>query len=138
LARVVRIHNSGRFTDREKYFLFPFALVGILVLSRYIDPNSMPEICIYKMVTGVPCMFCGLSHAFHAISKGHFQDALGFHPLAFIAYGVALFLTIFSISRLIFWDKLKKYQGIEEKIFTSAFILFTIVWLYRIISGDFL
>jgi hypothetical protein len=135
---VVRIHYSGRFTDREKYFLFPFALVGILVLSRFIDPNSMPEICIFKMVSGVPSKFYGLSHAFHAINNGNFQDAVGFHPLAFVAYGVVVILTIFSLFRIFLWDKLGKFHGIEEKILKFTSIFFTFFWLYRIISGELL
>lgn len=135
---VVRFLNNHRFSAREKYLPLPTTLLGILVLSRIISPDSLPEICIFKLITHIPCMFCGLTHAFHAISTGNFEDVVNFHPLAIIAYGVVIFLTIFSISRLIFWDKLKKYHGIEEKILTSAFILFTIVWLYRIISGDIL
>ncbi len=129
LVSVVRIHYSGRFTDREKYFLFPFALVGILVLSRFIDPNSMPEICIFTMVTRVPCMFCGLSHAFHAINNGNFQDAVGFHPLAFVAYGVVVILTIFSLFRIFLWDKLGKFHGIRKdiKIYFYFFYLFLVI-----------
>jgi hypothetical protein len=81
-------------------------------------------------------MFCGLSHAFHAISLGNFDGAITFHPLAFVAYGVVLFLLFFSLIRIVLWKNLRIPKRLEEIIVKTIFAFFTLFWLYRLVSGS--
>lgn len=80
-------------------------------------------------------MFCGLTHAFHEISLGHFSEALDYHPLAFLAYGVAIFFFLFTPLKGIFWKRLRSLPQFEGKLLLGLFAVFTLFWLYRLVTG---
>lgn len=43
--------------------------------------GSLPSICLFYHLTGLPCPGCGLTRSFVSLGHGHFQDALHWHPL---------------------------------------------------------
>jgi hypothetical protein len=110
-------------------------LAVVLFASRFIEPSKLPEICMFKILTGIPCMFCGLTHAFHAISLGNLEMAENFHPLAFFALGLVIFLFVFSVLKFIFWEAFQSKVSIEGTLLKGAFVIFTVFWIYRLISG---
>lgn len=113
------------------------ALGGILVASRFIEPSSLPNICIFRAITGLPCMFCGLTHAFHAISLGNFDEAITYHPLAFLAYGLVVFY--FALSCLSIFDlKYPKFIPDFENstMMKATFVVFTLFWILRIVNAS--
>ncbi|NOY75543.1 MAG: DUF2752 domain-containing protein [Kiritimatiellaeota bacterium] len=56
--------------------------------------------CIFKTMTGHPCITCGLSRAFCAISHGQFAQAMQFHIFSAIWYLVFLLFAIFGVFSL--------------------------------------
>lgn len=90
---------------------------------------------MFKILTGIPCMFCGLTNAFHAISLGHLEEAINFHPLVFFALGLVIFLLVFSVLRLIFWKAFQSKVSVEGTLLKAAFVIFTVFWIYRLIAG---
>jgi hypothetical protein len=124
-------------TNRQfGYAAMAAGLGGILIASRSLNPDLLPGLCVFKMLTGIPCMFCGLTHAFHAISVGHFQDALDSHPLAFVAYGlVILHFIIFSLRALDRQSSIPRLPINIKKMSVSTFWFFTLVWAIGLVQN---
>lgn len=113
------------------------SLASILLASRFMEPDWIPGMCIFKWITGLPCMFCGLTHSFHAISLGNFQQALAYHPLGFLAYVLVLFHLVIAVLRLAGWRHPRLLP--RFKIMTMmnlTFVSFTLVWLFRLATGS--
>ncbi len=51
-----------------------------------------PTLCLFKILSGLPCPLCGLAHSFCAIAKGDFVASFSFNLL-----GPPLFLTLILI-----------------------------------------
>jgi Ca2+/Na+ antiporter len=119
-----------------KYLIAGIALGGVLVFSRFIEPSELPGVCVFKFLTGIPCMFCGLTHAFHEISLGHSSEAMDYHPLAFLAYGVVVFFFLFTLIKAIFWKRLRSLPQFEGFLLLCLFVVFTLFWIYRLVTGQ--
>ena len=46
------------------------------------------SICLLKRLTGIPCMTCGMTRSFCAISRGRLAEAVRFHPLGPVVYAM--------------------------------------------------
>jgi len=123
-------------SPKSKYLLTVIGLGIVLILSWFIEPSGLPGVCVFKFLTGVPCMFCGLTRAFHEIALGHFAEALQFHPLSFLAFGLVFFFLVFSLIKVLFWERLKDLPEFEGFLLIGTFIVFTLFWIYRLISGQ--
>lgn len=55
------------------------------------------NLCAYRWLTGRPCPLCGMTHAFIAIFRGHFAQAMDFNPLSPLAF--VMMLTLFRRGR---------------------------------------
>jgi hypothetical protein len=111
-----------------------FALGAVLVAGRFINPDSLPGVCIFRWITGLPCMFCGLTHAFHAISLGHFAEALTYHPLAFPAYGLVVFHFLLACLRALGGKPPRLLPTLTvQAMFTATFVFFSFVWIVRMV-----
>ena len=78
-------------------------------------------------------MFCGLTHAFHAISLGNFSQAVALHPLSLFAYGLVIFHFATATARVLGL----KFRRIFPKLsilnmMWLTFSLFTLVWLVKL------
>jgi len=45
-------------------------------------------LCLLKRLTGLPCMTCGMTRSFCALSRGQVGEALDYHPLGPVVFGV--------------------------------------------------
>ena len=63
-----------------------------MAASLVIPASHLPArpLCPFKLLTGLPCPGCGLSHAFCDISSGHFQAAWQENPFGFLFYLLGL------------------------------------------------
>ena len=114
------------------YLLMVATLGGILVTSRFLDPTTLPELCLFKLITGFDCMFCGLTRAFHEISLGNFQEAISYHPLAPLVYLLVVFHLVIASMRLmgLNYPRVVKKPN-TTKMFHATFVLFTLFWILR-------
>lgn len=111
-------------------------LGGVLVFSRIYQPDALPRLCLFEFVTGIPCMFCGLTHAFHAIAIGHVQEALEYHPLALVAFGLVILHLVFACARLVDGEnRLHRIKVTPLQMTWATFGLFTLVWFGRLLMG---
>ncbi len=61
------------------------AAAGALLAGAALLPLDAPPLslfpCPFRAATGLPCLTCGSSHAFHFFVRGQFADALVASPL---------------------------------------------------------
>jgi hypothetical protein len=82
---------------------FP-ALSVLIVLSFFHYASIFPAgkiisilgfaVCPFRLITGIPCPGCGMTHAFLSIIKGNIWDAACFNPFSFFIIfllGMSLF-----------------------------------------------
>src|SRR5437773_9778059 len=106
----------GQDSDSEPCRLGPrFAFIvsasAALLLLRYTDPvlagSSLPFHPSCGAITGLPCIFCGMTRALHLLLNGDFIGAIYFNWLAFPFLGAIIFLfALFAIEiakRRVIW-----------------------------------
>lgn len=74
-----------------------FALIGLLsfAVARYLPVLSVPYTCPMKGIFGIPCMTCGMTHAFVHLAHGEAAAAFGASPFgALLALGAWLYAAI--------------------------------------------
>jgi hypothetical protein len=93
------MHNSTKtkiFKDQDlklafNIFWFIFTLFFLICLiTPYIIEDTMlynflPD-CEWKVKFGTPCITCGLTHSFYAISKGNIYEAYRYNNLGMYLY----------------------------------------------------
>ena len=102
--------NNATFgQDLESYscrlgprFAFIMSAPAALLLLRWIDPvvagNWLPFHPSCGAITGLPCIFCGMTRALHLLLNGNFVGAIYFNWLAFPFLGAIIFLiALFAI-----------------------------------------
>jgi len=80
--------------------------------------------CPFKLVFGIPCAGCGMTRALMSVLKLEFDKAFTYHPLWLLVPPGILYLyfkNYFSLS-----------QRNEIVAVVLLAILFTLVWLYRL------
>ena len=81
-------------TDKIVPYVFPFALVGVVILYYLVNPlqTNFPIQCPWHLLTGTQCPACGFQRALYSLLHGNFLDALNYNyffilsiPYAFLA-----------------------------------------------------
>ncbi len=103
---------------------------------------NLPEVCLFKQVTHIPCPSCGATRALVAVIQGNFWEAFVINPFAYL---IAFILVVAPI--WIGWDiSVKKntlfafYLKIEQKLqnYKLAIPLVMLVvlnWVWNISKG---
>jgi hypothetical protein len=79
-------------------FVFVIAAMAVLLVMRSVDPESVGKWLPLRMscgaITGLPCIFCGMTRAFHALLNGDVSGTIYFNWLAFPFLGLLVFLIL--------------------------------------------
>ena len=91
--------NSRRLAARLAFIL---GATPVLLILRWIDPvvaeRWLPFHASCGAITGLPCIFCGMSRALHSLLNGELSSAVYFNWLAFPFLAVAVFvITLFAV-----------------------------------------
>jgi hypothetical protein len=92
------------------------------------SPQSV-VLCPLRAVTAIPCPSCGLTRALAHLERGHWAEALKFHPFSPLIFVLALALIILLLLELVLHkgiisNPLKNRRGI--------FILFAVVVVFQV------
>ena len=75
---------------------FILGATAVLLILRWIDPvvagRWLPFHTSCGAISGLPCIFCGMTRALHLLLNGDFSGAIYFNWLAFPFLAVAVFL----------------------------------------------
>ena len=103
-------------------------LLPLLAFDWVTSPQSV-VLCPLRAVTGIPCPSCGLTRALAHLERGHWAEALKFHPfsplLLILALAlIALLLLELATHRAIIANPLQSRR--------SVFILFAVMVVFQI------
>jgi hypothetical protein len=74
---------------------FVLGVPTVLLILRWIDPvvagNSLPFHTSCGAITGLPCIFCGMTRALHLLLNGDFHRAMYFNWLVIPFFAVVIF-----------------------------------------------
>lgn len=78
-----------------------FALLGLLsfLVARFLPLFSVPYRCPMKGIFGLPCMTCGMTHAFVHLAHGAAAAAFGASPFGALLAVAAWLYSALDISR---------------------------------------
>jgi hypothetical protein len=128
--------GQNQATDRPRSFYLAMAVVlgCVLLASRSLEPPRQINVCLFNLATGLPCMTCGLTRAFHAISLGHLRQALAYHPLSLVLYGLTVFHFLVACLRLLGWRSrlISAPNGVRAMVGGTLGLLF-VFWIPRLL-----
>ena len=87
----MRTRPAARSFGHLEVFAALFALS--FLAARLLPLLSVPYVCPFRALTGIPCPTCGTTHAAVALLRGDVGGALAANPLATaagIAFGAAI------------------------------------------------
>jgi len=119
---------------RALYLLATLGAAYALAASRLPLSPHVPELCIFKRVTGIPCCGCGMTHAFCALAHGQVQQAADFNlaslPLALLLVITTLLLLLEALRNkphlAPFWNKSK------DLLWHATLPIFLLAWLVNL------
>ena len=127
---------------KVRAILFGFIVFGLLSsifypldLIRNFSPGFFRDesSCIMLNVFGIPCPFCGMSHAFAEFIKFNFAKSIYYNPSSVIFFSF-LGITCFSIFVLsLFNYKISVTFG--KKTFIAAMLVLSVIWILNILFG---
>lgn len=132
---------------KEPYLLINIIFAGVILLiftySGFFSPekDNYPVTCIHEMVTGQPCISCGLSHSFSLIVRGRVAEAYTWNH-----HGLQIFLFFAAqlLLRIVFSIFYLKYTSTRKQLIIldcigSGIIFIVAFWPFiaNIISGIF-
>lgn len=144
-----RKSNSGQNQNirpwNGPYILINIIFAGVILLifaySGFFsaEKDNYPVTCIHEMVTGQPCISCGMSHSFSLIVRGRVAEAYTWNR-----YGMRVFLFFVAqlLLRVTFSVFYLKYTGTRKQLIIvdcigSGIIFLIAFWpfILSIISG---
>jgi len=132
-AVVERSQTAER--GRAFYLGMAVLLGGVLAATCLLEPSRYFSICAFRMLTGLPCMTCGLTRALHALSTGHFREAVTYHPLGPLIYGLTVFHFLVACLRLFGWEpqRLLLFAPVSRMARIILTLLFA-CWVVRLLA----
>jgi hypothetical protein len=78
-----------------------FALIGLLsfFVARFLPVLALPYTCPMKGIFGIPCMTCGMTHAFVQLANGDVVGALGASPFGALLAAAAWLYAAVDLTR---------------------------------------
>jgi len=79
-----------------------FALLGAAsyLAARFLPLLRIHSECPFRLVTGLPCVTCGMTHAFVALAGGDLTAAWAASPLGALLAGGAWLYALLDLSRV--------------------------------------
>ncbi len=88
---------------RLVWFIVSAGIFIVLVLPFVVPQHQLAQFipkCTWQVKFQKPCIFCGMTSAFYAISRGDFTEAYRLNPLSLYIYSLCLFNTFCAVITL--------------------------------------
>jgi hypothetical protein len=87
--------------DHEALWLTVGGASLCLLAIALATPGIQLPLCVFKILTGIPCPTCGLTRAVIALSRGDLGRALSMNPLAAVAGVAAIGYLVYAAAVLV-------------------------------------
>jgi hypothetical protein len=116
-----------------------FALIGLLsfAVARFLPVLSVPYTCPMKGIFGIPCLTCGMTHAFVHLAHGEVGAGFAASPAgALLAAGAWLYAAI-DLARAVLdlpFPDLEQRQ--QRALVAMAFSALALNWAWLLSQGS--
>lgn len=109
-------------------------MLAALAVARFTQGHQAlwPK-CGLRLLTGLPCPFCGGTRALHAAARFDWWQALALNPLAFLlGVGVTLWFAAWATDRLFHTNVLARLASWRRAVFRLRLLVAVLVanWVY--------
>lgn len=115
-------------------------LFGALILSPAESGTShlslggflLPDLCVFRGITGIPCPGCGLTRSISAAVHGNIEMSLAHHRLGLLTLAYIFFQLSFSLGFLLIpkWrPRILHYGKLLNRGLIPLVILFVLNWV---------
>ena len=133
---------SYREAWKIRFILFGFIAFGFLSVVFYpldLLRNYFPQFfrnessCIVLNIFGIPCPFCGMSHAFYEFINFNFSKSIYYNPssVIFFSFLGIVCLSIFVLSLFNY----KAHVTFNKKILLVLILVLAVIWILNICFG---
>jgi hypothetical protein len=77
------------------------AILSAVFVVAWLWKWNHVSICVFYNLTGLKCPGCGMTRAFHAISHGHFAEAVHFNIFSPVVYCCLMLILLLDIIYLV-------------------------------------
>jgi len=112
-----------------------FAAIGLLSLAaaRFLPVLSLPLVCPARVLTGLPCPTCGMTHAFVALAHGDVGAAVSASPAGALLAALAWLLSAADLARLALGAPLPAVPARAARLAVAAGVAALVVnWAWMI------
>src|SRR4030042_2716071 len=121
--------------ERKKTFVICGISFGLILLSCLLQFPPLPfDTCVFKIVTGLPCPSCGMTHSFISLGHYHVKEAFFYNligPFVFFSFILIFFISIYELSSKkpllsILWKRL------QRRVLMAVLFLALVSWIWNI------
>lgn len=109
-------------------------MLAALALARFTDGYQLPwPRCALRLLTGLPCPFCGGTRALQAAARLDWWQAFALNPLAFLlGVGVTLWFVAWATDQLFQTGVLARLTSWRQAVFRLRLLAAILVlnWVY--------
>jgi hypothetical protein len=109
-----------------------FSAITLPGLSTAIpDPFSFMSLCLFKQMTHLPCVFCGMTRSFTLIGQGKLLESISYHWLGIPVY---LLTCLFAVAGLLYPQQAHQalQWAMRKRPLAVACSMLFIVWLWKL------
>jgi len=135
--------------NRKKLYIFfsllsfmGYAWLGWNVVEQSAH-SSVPVVCLFKEVTGIPCPSCGTTRSLIELMRGNVKEAFLINPfglvMAFAILAIPLWIAADTVRRS---DSFYRSYGMMEQVLASnkwvsisAVMIVLLNWFWNITKG---
>jgi hypothetical protein len=130
----VRIHADRSAPQADPWLLILLAPIGAaaLLAARFFPFSALPTMCTMKLMTGQPCLACGMTRSWIHLAHGHPLAAVAQNPLGAILFAVTAVSLLYLLLRRLGLPALRLDTSNAEAWLIRGLVIGGIVvnWLY--------
>lgn len=123
-----------KYKQLKAIYVFALLYLAIGVINIFILGKF--ELCFFRMIFGIPCPGCGLTHSVIALLTGHPKASFFYHPLTIpivINIGIGMASCIGVEFRNLKFAKISRFLVYNHKWHLSLLIAMVLLYLLRMI-----
>ena len=130
----MRIHADRDAPQADPWLLILLAPIGVaaLLAARFFPFSALPTMCTMKLLTGQPCLACGMTRSWIHLAHGHPLAAVAQNPLGALLFAATALALVYLLARRLGLPALRlKASNAEAWLVRGVLIGGIIVnWLY--------
>lgn len=116
-----------------------FAAIGLLsfLVARFVPVLAIPFTCPMKGIAGIPCLSCGMTHAFVALAHGDARAALAASPAGTLLAAAAWLYAALDLGRAALDLPLPTLDlRLQRALVAAAVVALVANWAWLLANGS--